>query len=568
MDQALARQHRPMAVVPRRGMVLMAALIATFMAAVESTIIATAMPTIVGALGGFRLFSWVFAAYLLTMAVSVPIYGRLADIYGRKRIFFVGTGIFLVGTTLCGFARTMVMLVIFRAIQGIGAGAIQPIASTVIGDIYTPAERARVQGYLSSVFGVSAIIGPALGAFIVTHMHWALVFWINLPIGAIAIAMFAIYLPERVERRQHRIDYLGAILLIVGVGAPMLALVQARLSAAATSPPDRARRRHPLALLHERPRARADGAVSAVAQPGHRARQFRHLRHRLDDDGGQRLSAHLCARGDGPQPGLAGLVLGCMSVSWMFASFAAGRLMIRTSYRLAGSARRRGAGDRAAILSQMQPSSGIFWAATGSLVMGVGMGACNTAFLVSIQASVGWSERGVATGANMFMRVIGQSFGAALGGAVLNFGVFRRVPDAADAVNRLLEPALRRSLGAAQITRLTDAVAASLARSLSDRDPARGPDLCRRAGLSGAFEPGPSGGAGRALSGRRVPYNCGKPVEGGERDGGHSRNRRLSLRGRRRLGQLPDGWKWDADVAAVGSTGTITSMPSAAARTR
>ena len=464
MDQALAQQHRPAVILPRRGMVLVAALIATFMAAVESTIIATAMPTIVGNLGGFRLFSWVFAAYLLTMAVSVPIYGRLADIYGRKRIFFVGTGIFLVGTTLCGFARTMVVLVIFRAIQGIGAGAIQPIASTVIGDIYTPAERARVQGYLSSVFGVSAIIGPALGAFIVVHMHWALVFWINLPIGAIAIAMFAIYLPERVERRQHRIDYLGAILLIIGVGAPMLALVQARSLEGGS-----------IASLV------GFGLATLLALFIHEARTpepmvpFRLWRNRvvaLSNFGifgtgstMMAVSAFLPTYVQGVMgrsPAIAGLVLGCMSVSWMFASFAAGRLMIRTSYRLAAALGGVALAIGAAMLSQMQPSSGIAWAAAGSLVMGIGMGACNTAFLVSIQASVGWSERGVATGANMFMRIIGQSFGAALGGAILNFGVFRRVPDAADAVNRLLEPSLRRGLGASEIARLTNAVAASL----------------------------------------------------------------------------------------------------------
>jgi EmrB/QacA subfamily drug resistance transporter len=464
LDQALAQQHRPAVILPRRGMVLVAALIATFMAAVESTIIATAMPTIVGDLGGFRLFSWVFAAYLLTMAVSVPIYGRLADIYGRKRIFFAGTGIFLVGTTLCGFARTMVVLVIFRAIQGIGAGAIQPIASTVIGDIYTPAERARVQGYLSSVFGVSAIIGPALGAFIVVHMRWALVFWINLPIGAIAVAMFAIYLPERVERRQHRIDYLGAILLIIGVGAPMLALVQARSLDGGS-----------IASLV------GLGLATLLALFVHEARTvepmvpFRLWRNRvvaLSNFGIFGTGSTLMAVSAflptyvqgvmGRSPAIAGLVLGCMSVSWMFASFAAGRLMIRTSYRLAAALGGVALAIGAAMLSQMQPSSGIAWAATGSLVMGIGMGACNTAFLVSIQASVGWSERGVATGANMFMRIIGQSFGAALGGAILNFGVFRRVPDAADAVNRLLQPAFRRGLGASEIARLTDAVAASL----------------------------------------------------------------------------------------------------------
>ncbi|MGH7115568.1 MAG: MDR family MFS transporter [Stellaceae bacterium] len=464
MDQAVAPPQQPSSIVPRRGMVLMAALMATFMAAVESTIVATAMPTIVGDLGGFRLFSWVFAAYLLTMAVSVPIYGRLADIYGRKRVFFVGTGIFLVGTTLCGLARTMLVLVIFRAIQGVGAGAIQPIASTVIGDIYTPAERARVQGYLSSVFGVSAIVGPALGAFLVEHVNWAVVFWVNLPIGAASIAMFAVYLPERVERRPHRIDYLGAVLLIVGVGAPMLALVQASSLDASS-----------IASLV------GLGLAMLVALAVHEARApepmvpFRLWRNRVialanfgifgTGSTMMAVSAFLPTYVQGVMgrsPAVAGLALGCMSVSWMFASFAAGRLMIRTSYRLAATLGGVALAAGAVILTQLQPTSSIALASAGSLVMGIGMGACNTAFLVSLQASVGWHERGVATGSNMFMRVIGQSFGAALGGAILNFGVFRRVPDAADAVNRLLEPALRHSLAAGEIARLTDAVAASL----------------------------------------------------------------------------------------------------------
>jgi EmrB/QacA subfamily drug resistance transporter len=463
LDQAIAQQ-RPSVRVPQRGMVLMAALMATFMAAVESSIIATAMPTIVGDLGGFRLFSWVFAAYLLTMAVTVPIYGRLADIYGRKKVFFVGTGIFLVGTTLCGFARSMMMLVVFRAVQGVGAGAIQPIASTVIGDIYTPAERARVQGYMSSVFGVSAVIGPALGAFLVEHVEWAVVFWVNLPIGAASIAMFALFLPEQVERRQHRIDYLGALLLIAGVGAPMLALVQARSL-------------EPGSLFS----LVGLGVAMLVALAVHEARvpepmvPFRLWRNRviaLSNFGifgtgstMMAVSAFLPTYVQGVMgrsPATAGLVLGCMSVSWMFASYAGGRLMIRTSYRLAAALGGVALAIGAAMLTQLQPTSPVIWPAAASLVMGIGMGACNTAFLVSIQASVGWSERGVATGSNMFMRVFGQSFGAALGGAILNFGVFSRVPDAADAVNRLLEPALRRGLGAGEITRLTDAVAASL----------------------------------------------------------------------------------------------------------
>jgi EmrB/QacA subfamily drug resistance transporter len=456
-------QHSPV-LVPRRGMVLAAALMATAMTAVESSIVATAMPTIVGDLGGFRLFSWVFTAYLLAMAVTVPIYGRLADIYGRKRVFFAGAGIFLAGTLLCGFAPTMPVLVAFRTLQGIGAGAIQPIASTVVGDVYTPAERARMQGYMSSVFGVAAIVGPLLGAFLVEHVCWAAVFWINLPIGAASIAMFAVFLPERIERRQHRIDYPGAVLLVLAVGAPMLALVQARSLA-----------RNDIAALI----GLGIAAFAALAMQEGRTPEpmvpFRLWRNPvialanlgIFGTGATMMSvaAFLPTYVQGVMggsPGMAGLALGSMSVSWMFASFGAGRLMIRTSYRVTATIGGAALVAGAALLTRLQPESGVLAAATGALVMGIGMGACNTSFLVSIQASVGWSERGAATGSNMFMRMIGQSFGAALGGAILNFGVYRRVPEMADAVNRLLQPELRRSLGSAAIARLTDAVAASL----------------------------------------------------------------------------------------------------------
>src|SRR5579864_7205510 len=191
LDPAVAEELRPAVVVPRRGMVLAAALMAIFMPAAESSIVATALPTIIGDLGGFELFSWVFAVPFLAMAVTIPLYGRLADLYGRKRVFFIGTMIFLTGTTLCGFARTMVVLILFRALQGVGAGAIQLIALTIIGDIYTPAERARIQGFSSAVWGFAAVVGPALSAFLVEYVHWSVVFWVNIPVGIVSIAMFA-----------------------------------------------------------------------------------------------------------------------------------------------------------------------------------------------------------------------------------------------------------------------------------------------------------------------------------------------------------------------------------------
>src|SRR5580658_6922495 len=200
----------------------MAVMLATFMVATDSYIVATAMPTIVAELGGFHLFSWVFATYLLSQAVTVPIYGRLADLYGRKRVFFVGAGLFLVGSVACGFAWGMLPLIAFRTLQGLGAGAVQPIAYTIAGDIYTPAERARIQGFLSGMFGVAAVTGPALGAFLVEHGSWPVVFWINLPIGAAAITMLALFLDERIERQRRPIDFPGSLLLMVGAGALMV----------------------------------------------------------------------------------------------------------------------------------------------------------------------------------------------------------------------------------------------------------------------------------------------------------------------------------------------------------
>ena len=164
-------------------------------------------------MGDFHLFSWVFVVYLLFQAVSVPIYGRLSDLFGRKRVFFAGAGIFLLGSTLCGFAHDMFWLIAFRAIQGMGAGAVQPVAYAIVGDIYTPTERAKVQGFLSSVFGVSAVIGPTLGAFLVEHASWSVIFWVNLPIGALAMAMLGAFLREQPHHKPPPIDYLASLLL-------------------------------------------------------------------------------------------------------------------------------------------------------------------------------------------------------------------------------------------------------------------------------------------------------------------------------------------------------------------
>ena len=441
-----------------------AVMLAIFMTAIDAYIVATAMPTIVADLGGFRLFSWAFAAYLLAQAVTIPIYGRLADLYGRKRVFFAGTSVFLLGSLLCGFAWGMVPLVLFRALQGAGAGAIQPIATTIIGDIYAPVERARMQGYVSGVFGVAAIIGPTLGAFVVEHVSWSLVFWVNLPIGAATFLMFGLFLHEHREPRRHRIDYLGSVLLILGVGAPMLALVQVGNSDGVTLAALAVGGVIALAALaaHER---RAAEPMLPVALWRNRVVAVGCLAGFFNGALMMAVSGFLPTYVQGAMgrnATAAGVVLAASSVSWAFASMASGRLMIRTSYRLAASIGGFCLVAGSWVLITLEPASGVLWAGFGAFILGVGMGFCNTAFIVSIQASVDWNRRGMATSATMFMRIVGQSVGAAVFGAILNFGISSQLPDAGDAVNRLMSPAARQNLGAIEIARLTEAVGASL----------------------------------------------------------------------------------------------------------
>ena len=217
-----------------RPLVFVAALATIFMAAIEGTIVATAMPTIVGALGGIDLFTWIFGAYLLTQAILIPIYGRLSDIYGRKTVLLFGIAVFLIGSALCGLAWNMISLIAFRVVQGIGAGALIPVSQTVVADIYTGEARARMQGYISSTFGSAAVIGPMIGGVIATHVSWKAIFWINIPFGIIAASLLMIALKEEVRKRSHHIDYVGAVLMASATALIMIALIHADTFSAAT----------------------------------------------------------------------------------------------------------------------------------------------------------------------------------------------------------------------------------------------------------------------------------------------------------------------------------------------
>ena len=458
-------------VTTRRSFVLFACLIATFASAVESTIVATAMPSIVAQLGDFSLFAWVFSIYMVSQAASIPLFGRLADNYGRKRAFCIGTGLFLLGSALCGLASSMTLLVAFRALQGIGAGGLQPIANTIVGDIYSSAERARMHGLMSSVYCISAVVGPSLGSVLVQYGSWPIIFWLNLPIGIAAIALMILYLPETAQRRPLAVDYLGSTLLMLAVGAPLVAiravvlnlmhghrigsglpLGAAAIGAAALLALVMHERRRPKPLLpielwHNRIIAVGclGGGVAGAMMMGTAAFLPTYVQGVM-----------------GRSASVAGFVLGVMSILWTLASIGAGAILMRTSYRFTAAVGTLLLLAGAIALITMTPDSGPVWATAGAGLIGIGMGLCTTTFIVSIQSAVPWQQRGAATSSVMFLRCLGQGLGVAIFGSTVNLSMVTLDPTAAPVINQLLHPNLRAPLSPEVLARLTDVMAQSL----------------------------------------------------------------------------------------------------------
>src|ERR687886_2229209 len=199
----------------RRLWVTLGVITGMFLAALEATVVSTAMPTVIASLGGLNHYSWVFSAYLITSTVTVPVWGKLSDLYGRRLFYQLGIAVFLLGSILSGMSTSMTQLIAFRAIQGLGAGALIPLGMTIIGDIYTVKERARMQALFSGVWGFSSVIGPVVGGFITDQLSWRWVFYINVPFGlaAAAVMQFALKEPKRQERPA--IDYAGALVLMM-----------------------------------------------------------------------------------------------------------------------------------------------------------------------------------------------------------------------------------------------------------------------------------------------------------------------------------------------------------------
>lgn len=409
----------------RRPLVLASVMLAMFMGAIEATIVSTAMPVIVGDLGGFSLYSWVFSSYLLMNAVTVLIYGKLSDLFGRKPILIIGIIIFLIGSILCGFAQSMKMLIIFRLIQGFGAGAVMPIATTIVGDIYTKEERAKIQGYLSSVWGISAIMGPAVGGILVEYVSWHYVFWINIPLGILAIIGIAKFLHENIEKKKPQIDYIGAFLLTVSISSLMIVLVEGGVNWAWSSPKAISLIGISLLafLLFVIQEKRTPEPMMPFSIWKERSILIANLASLTTGVILIGISSFLPAFVQGVMersPIVAGFTLTTMSIGWPLASWSAGRLLLKIGFRSTSIIGGLSLILGCIVFSTLSPEAGPLWAACGSFLVGVGMGLTLTTFIVSIQSTVSWHQRGIATAANMFMRNLGNTIGAALLGGILN----------------------------------------------------------------------------------------------------------------------------------------------------
>lgn len=464
--------HKPIKKTNRK-IVLISIILAMFIAAIEGTIVATAIPSIVADLGGFSLFSWVFSSFLLAQVVTIPIYGKLADLYGRKPVFTFGVIVFLIGSVLCGFAKTMNMLILFRLIQGLGAGAVQPIATTIVGDIYTMTERARIQGYISSVWGISSVLGPALGAFFVQYISWSWIFWVNVPIGVIAVTGIWFFLGEPVQKQEHKIDYLGSALIFISISALMIVFIQAGTVWSWSSTPV-------LLLLG----VFFAGTFLFVMQEKNAAEPIMPMEIWTDS---LIVVSNLATLTTGvvligvssflptyiqgvleKSPIIAGFALTFISMGWVMGATIAGKVMFKHGFR------------RIALLGgfwifigsiffiTLRPERGWLWAGVGSLLIGFGMGLTRTVFIVGIQDSVKWEMRGVATSSNMFMNILGNAMGAAVLGGVLNTQLTRYLKSVSgetlnvDVINVLLDPVKRGTLSQEVLQMMSSGLANAL----------------------------------------------------------------------------------------------------------
>ncbi|MCX4575486.1 MFS transporter [Streptomyces sp. NBC_01571] len=439
---------RPGAPPDRRGAVVAALMLAMALAALDSTIVSTAVPQIVGDLGGFSVFSWLFSGYLLAVTVTLPVYGKLSDTFGRKPVLITGAVVFLLGSVLCATAWNMAALIVFRVVQGLGGGALQGTVQTLAADLYPLKERPKIQAKLSTVWATSAVAGPGLGGVLAAYADWRWIFLINLPIGALALWLIVRHLhePVRESSGRARIDWAGALAVFACGGVLLTALVQGGVAWDWLSAPSLSLFGTGLALI---------GAVVVIERraaepiiPGWvwRRRTIAAVNLALGALGLLMVapSVFLPTYAQavlGLAPVTAGFVLSVWTLSWPVSAALSQHVYRRIGFRNTAMA---GIGAAALILLAFPflPYPGAPWQPTLlMLLLGGALGLFQLPLIIGVQSTVGWDERGTTTASVLFCRQTGQTVGATLFGAIANGVLAARLGGAGDldAVTRALD---------------------------------------------------------------------------------------------------------------------------------
>lgn len=461
--------ERPTTSGRARRIITTGLVLAMAVVALETTVVVTALPTIAGELDRLDLYPWVFSAYLLTSTVTVPLYGKLADVFGRRRVFLFGMVVFLVGSILCGLARGMTELIVFRAIQGLGAGAVMPSIFTVVADLYRLHERAKVQGVFSTLWGIASLVGPGLGAYLTITWSWRSVFFIGVPFGLAAAIFFICFFKENVEPRKVSLDVVGSLLLMGGLTTLLLALTQGTEGPGWTSPLVLGLLAGSLVMLVgflvvER---RAPDPVLPLELFTLRVMSVSSAANFLSGAVLFGVTSYVPlfvqgARGEGAAG--AGAALTPMLVTWSLSGFVGPRLLLRFGFRATaiGSTLLIALGAAGLILASLDAPPVVLYLSMA--LFGFGFGPSTSAFLILLQEAVPWSQRGVATSSTQLFRSLGGTIGVALLGSILHVSLTSRIAAAGldpSAVGSLLAPHGGSAASAAE-TALRAALADSL----------------------------------------------------------------------------------------------------------
>jgi EmrB/QacA subfamily drug resistance transporter len=433
-----------------RGLTVAALLLAIFMTAMEATVVGTAMPTVIADLGGIALYGWVGASYMLASTIMVPVFGKLADTLGRKPVLMFGTAVFLLGSLASGLSPSIEAMIFARTLQGLGAGAMQPMALTIVGDIFTLEERGKVQAAFGSVWGLSGALGPLLGGLIVTHLSWPWVFWINLPFGIASMVILPMVYQESPRAREPgkapSIDWLGAVMI---TGASVLLLLGAERTMPLLTLPLGALLLVAFVVIEQR-------AASPILPPSLLMRPtvaMAAISGLLLGGAmmGAVLYTPLWAQGArGVTPAEAGSVIATMLVGWPLSAAVANRVVMRFGFRapvwvgsgliLAGLTLHAGA---------IATDQSLWWVRLAMFLFGCGMGLTVTAQLLAVQVGAAHHERGVATSSGLFARSMGGALGAGALGAILSASLEGALD--AETVSRMLDPHARADVMTADV---------------------------------------------------------------------------------------------------------------------